>query len=223
MVYASRGSIVFLALIIAIAWIRRLINTRMTPGLRAGIIASIGIVAALVVLGVTVMLQNATAIGYVIQRFASIGNEPGSLGRLTLWTGGIQVFQHYPLGVGPGNAIAEVQRELGVSLTEDNLHNVFLQHLVDAGIQGFFAYLLFCIMVSFRIIRDRFRNPLLLFAGIYLIAGAIQFRGVDAIFWFVYGIEMGATTAPWRLHSNEEHLMQSVEQVSANIKYHRSS
>ena len=42
---------------------------------------------------------------YVAQRFTTIGEEPGSLGRMMLWRGGLRVFGEHPLGVGAGNAV----------------------------------------------------------------------------------------------------------------------
>lgn len=195
--YASRGSIVFLALIVGLAWLRHWNQMHMTRALRLGIIGGMGLLSVGVVVGVTSTLENATGVGYVIQRFSSIGHEPGSLGRITLWTGGVRVFQNHPFGVGQGNAIEELEHELDASVPEDNLHNVFLQHLVDTGMQGFLAYALFCIVTFARIFRDRFRNPLLLYAGVYLVAGAIQFRGVDAIFWFIYALDMGAVAGAY--------------------------
>ena len=45
-------------------------------------------------------------------RFESVGEDPGSTGRLTLWTGGVQVFTSHPLGVGLGKAVPQIERTI---------------------------------------------------------------------------------------------------------------
>lgn len=130
---------------------------------------------------------------YVAQRFATIGDEPGSLGRMTLWRGGLRVFAEYPLGVGVGNAVPMLRRVLGVDVPEDNLHNIYLQHAVETGLPGLLALLVFAAMVGRRLLASRFRDPLLIFVGGYFVAGVIQFTGVDAIVWLIYGLQWGVT------------------------------
>jgi O-antigen ligase len=130
---------------------------------------------------------------YVAQRFAAIGEEPGSVGRLTLWRGGLAVFSDYPLGVGVGNAVPVLERVLGIDVPEDNLHNIYLQHAVETGIPGLFALLVLCLTVARRVIAVRFRDHLLMFVAAYLVAGAIQFTGVDAMLWLAYGLQSGVS------------------------------
>jgi O-antigen ligase len=147
---------------------------------------SIGVLAAIVV--AARQYGNAT---YVAERFGTIGEEPGSLGRLTLWSGGLRVFEENPLGVGAGNAVPTLRRVLGVDVPEDNLHNIYLQHAVETGLPGLAALLLFVGMIARRVVRSRFDDQLLLFVAAYLVAGLIQFTGVDAIFWLAYGLQSG--------------------------------
>jgi O-antigen ligase len=130
---------------------------------------------------------------YVAQRFSAIGDEPGSLGRMTLWRGGLRVFAENPMGVGAGNAVPMLRRVLGVAVPEDNLHNIYLQHAVETGLPGLAALLVFAIVAALRVVRSRFRDQLLLFVAAYLVAGVIQFTGVDAILWLVYGLQSGAS------------------------------
>jgi O-antigen ligase len=130
---------------------------------------------------------------YVAQRFATIGDEPGSMGRLTLWRGGLAVFTEFPLGVGAGNAVPMLRRVLGVDVPEDNLHNMYLQHAVETGIPGLVALLVLGAAVARRVVRSRFRDPLLIFVAVYFAAGVIQFTGVDAAFWLIYGLQWGAS------------------------------
>jgi O-antigen ligase len=156
-------------------------------------------IAALVFVGTSIVvvaavMRAARQYGdatYVAQRFSSIGEDPGSLGRLVLWRGGIRVFEENPLGVGAGNAVPTLRRVLGVDVPEDNLHNMYLQHAVESGIPGLAALLLFAATIARRVVRSRYRDQLLLFVAAYLVAGVIQFSGVDVMFWLAYGLQSG--------------------------------
>jgi O-antigen ligase len=154
--------------------------------------------ACLAVGGMRMAIRTAGEYGdttYVAQRFSDIGEEPGSLGRMTLWRGGLLVFAENPMGVGAGNAVPMLRRVLGVAVPEDNLHNIYLQHAVETGLPGLAALLVFAVVVALRVVRSRFRDQLLLFVAGYLVAGVIQFTGVDAVLWLVYGLQSGASGA----------------------------
>lgn len=163
------------------AWRRR------TLALVLGVAAAGGVAAA------TMAAREYGDAMYVAQRFASIGEEPGSMGRLTLWRGGLRVFAEYPLGVGIGNAVPVLRRVLGVDVPEDNLHNVYLQHAVETGLPGLLVLLVFATTIVRRLAAVRFADHLLLFVAAYLVAGAIQFTGVDAMLWLAYGLQAGAS------------------------------
>jgi len=155
--------------------------------------------AALVFVGtiigvVVAVVRAARQVGdvtYVAQRFSAIGEDPGSVGRLVLWRGGLRVFEENPLGVGAGNAVPTIRRALGIDVPEDNLHNIYLQHAVESGIPGLAVLLLLVAMIARRVVRSRFRDQLLLFVAAYLVAGVIGFGGVDVIFWLAYGLQSG--------------------------------
>jgi O-antigen ligase len=143
---------------------------------------------------VTALVRTAKQYGeatYVAERFSNIGDEPGSLGRLVLWRGGLRVFEENPLGVGAGNAVPTLRRVLGVDVPEDNLHNIYLQHAVENGIPGLAALLLLAATILRRVARSRFSDQLLLFCAGYLVAGLIQFTGVDVMFWLANGLQSG--------------------------------
>jgi O-antigen ligase len=84
-----------------------------------------------------------------------------------------------------------LRRVLGIDVIEDNLHNIYLQHAVETGIPGLAALLLLAAMTAWRVVRSRYRDHLLLFVAAYLVAGLIEFTGVDAIFWLAYGLQSG--------------------------------
>jgi O-antigen ligase len=155
----------------------------------------VAVTVAVLALGAGAVVLRAVrdygATQYVAERFSTIGEEPGSLGRLTLWRGGLRVFAEHPLGVGAGNAVPVLKRVLGVDVPEDNLHNIYLQHAVEVGLPGLAALLALAVMVGRRVVRTRFQDQLLLFVAGYLVVGMIQFTGVDAVFWLVYGLQSG--------------------------------
>jgi O-antigen ligase len=155
---------------------------------------AVGAAAVVVTAGAMAAAREYGDTTYVAQRFATIGNEPGSLGRMTLWRGGLRVFADYPLGVGVGNAVPTLRRVLGVDVPEDNLHNIYLQHAVETGVPGLVALLVLAVSVARRVLATRFRDHLLLFVAGYFVAGAIQFTGVDVLLWLVYGLQSGVSS-----------------------------
>ena len=203
--YASRAGIVVVAVVacaaLAHAWGQwRALRANPTGSVvaarraRPRILTLLMIAAAVAALGAAVVtVRQYGDPTYVAQRFSAIGEEPGSMGRLTLWRGGLRVFAEYPLGVGVGNAVPMLRRILGVDVPEDNLHNIYLQHAVETGLPGLLALLVFAAMVGRRLVTSRFRDPLLIFVGGFLVLGVIQFSGVDAIVWLIYGLQWGVT------------------------------
>lgn len=199
--YASRAGLVVAAMAVcaalAYAWGGRRLEAAENEALAASgrlrtFLTALFAVLALGAAGAALRtVQDYGATQYVAERFSTIGEEPGSLGRLTLWRGGLRVFAEHPLGVGSGNSVPVLKRVLGVDVPEDNLHNVYLQHAVEAGLPGLAALLVFSVMVLRRVVAARFRDQLLLFVAGYLVVGAIQFTGVDVMFWLVYGLQSG--------------------------------
>jgi O-antigen ligase len=157
-------------------------------------------VAALSVAGVS-LARGVEGADYIARRFESVGEDPGSTGRLTLWTGGAQVFTSHPLGVGLGNAVPQIERTIGAAVTEDNLHNQYLQHAVETGVQGLVAYLLLVGFAVRRLVLSRLRDPMLLYVGIYFLLAMLQFRGAEALLWFVYGLQHGTVTTHEEPHA----------------------
>ena len=198
--YASRAGVLIAGLIVVAALLKAIAERQTETGKRSTrsrarrltwlVVTSLTVVAAVVA---TARVKQYGDTTYVAQRFATIGEEPGSMGRITLWRGGLAVFAEFPLGVGAGNAVPMLRRVLGVDVPEDNLHNMYLQHAVEAGIPGLAALLLLAGAVALRVVRSRFRDPLLIFVAAYFVAGVIQFTGVDAALWLVYGLQWGAS------------------------------
>ncbi len=198
--YASRAGFIVCVLALGAAALRsvaarrrrRVAGHRTEPswGRRLVLLAT---TAAALAGGGWLAVHAGESIGYVSSRFADLGDDPGSVGRLTLWQGGLEVFVRHPFGVGQGNAVPQIERLIGTALPEDNLHNQYLQHLVETGVQGFTVFVAFALLTWWRLARDGWRDPLLWYASLYLVLAAIQFRGADALFWFVYGLHTGTT------------------------------
>jgi O-antigen ligase len=196
--YASRAGVLIAALIVIAALVKAVVERRSLAHPRMHSRArrlTWMLVTVAATVGVIIGRARVNEYGdttYVARRFSTIGEEPGSMGRLTLWRGGLAVFTEFPLGVGAGNAVPTLRRVLGVDVPEDNLHNMYLQHAVEAGIPGLVALLALGVVVAVRVVKSRFRDPLLIFVAAYFVAGAIQFTGVDAALWLVYGLQWGS-------------------------------
>ena len=194
--YASRSAFIVVALVVAASVVRSFL---------LGGASAKKLLLPLVIAGISVggmaVARGVDGADYIAQRFESIGEDPGSMGRLTLWTGGVQVFQMHPFGVGLGNAVPQLERVIGASVTEDNLHNQYLQHLVETGVQGFVAYLLLVGFAVRRLFVSRLRDPLLLYVGVYFLLAMLQFRGAEALLWFVYGLQHGTATSLEEAHA----------------------
>jgi len=202
--YASRAGIVVCVLALVAGAMRAMAarRRRRLAGERVATswlqrVVLLGSIAGALAGGAWLAARGGDSLAYVSSRFADVGEDPGSVGRLRLWQGGLDVFVRHPLGVGQGNAVGQIERLIGTSLPEDNLHNQYLQHLVETGVQGFVVFLAFVLLTWRRLARDGWRDPLLWYASLYLVLAAIQFRGADALFWFVYGLHTG-TSLPAR-------------------------
>ena len=145
--------------------------------------------------------RGVTGADYIARRFQSIGEDPGSTSRLTLWTGGAEVFAAHPFGVGLGNSVPMIERELAANIKEDNLHNLYLQHLVDTGMQGLAVFVLLAALTWRRVLVTRFQDPMILYTGIYFVLALLQFRGAEALLWFVYGLQHGGATSREEAHA----------------------
>ena len=145
-----------------------------------------GIVSGLAVLaiGVAAFVPLATALGQVnvVARFAAIGNEPGSEGRLSIMDGALAAIQARPLvGYGLGNEM-QAAREFGAVATQDNVHNLVLGNTLALGVIGGVAYLIMGMMLYVRL-RGRSEARVYLIA--LLVASMVEFRGADVPFYFV--------------------------------------
>lgn len=124
----------------------------------------------------------------VIMRFLDIGNDNGSLGRLTIWSYVPQVISEYPFGVGIGNSMLAVEKVSGVTFGENNLHNLALQMFCELGWLGgiFFLGLLFYFVAKEK--KSIFTNPFVAMLILYFIISLVQLRGGESIFFCILGV-----------------------------------
>lgn len=192
--YASRVGLIVVAMVLVAAALRAVMASGGVRRLGRGWL--VGLALGALCASALAAARGVEGADYVAQRFQSIGDDPGSVGRLVLWEGGLRVFAAHPFGVGQGNAVPMIERELGASLPEDNLHNQYLQHLVETGVQGLLVYLAFAVLAWRRAVAGRCRDPLLVYVAIYFVVALVQFRGAEALLWFVYGLQSGTTAHP---------------------------
>jgi O-antigen ligase len=116
---------------------------------------------------------------------SGIVEAQGSRGRTRIWEHVIPMIMNNPLGYGAGNAIKAISAYAGITIYESNMHNIFMQYLVDEGIVGFFS--LFILVIGFikNEIKSRLRSPFAAALTIYLVLSLFQFRGCEALLFFI--------------------------------------
>jgi O-antigen ligase len=143
---------------------------------------------AIMVLGVGIVAIGALSAygGVILDRFLSIGSDSGSVGRENMWKYVPLAFSDSPvLGSGAGNAIKQIESVSGLQYVEDNVHNYFVQVLLDFGIIGFFVYLLLVAYVLKAAKDEGFRNSFTIYIVCWVIGSFVQFRGPDAMLAFM--------------------------------------
>ena len=127
---------------------------------------------------------------YVLERFTQIGSEAdkGSMGRFLLWENIFEAsFQNNLLGYGAGNGLYAIEKIGTVDFTEDNVHNYYLQVLLEFGALGLLIYLFIPAKVLLYQIRNRFFSEYGNFLLLYFLASLIQFRGAEPLMWLIAG------------------------------------
>lgn len=148
-----------------------------------------GMIFSLLSLGCISILQLAYLTSFdVFTRFdltdeINFFNE--EVGRLFIWSITLDTIISNPAGVGIGNGIAYLESFYGFPIRENNVHNIYLQWMLELGILG----LLFLIYTLKLIVKDFFlkstpENSLCLF---YLTIGLIQFTGFEPYIFFFIG------------------------------------
>lgn len=120
----------------------------------------------------------------IIDRFASIGNDNGTRGRMLIWGNIWESYLQSPLiGHGAGNAMSAVSEISGRLFQEDNVHNYYAQVLIDFGIVGFALFVGLIAKYS-SVARCHFTAPFVFAILLFFLAALIQFRGGESMLGF---------------------------------------
>ena len=122
---------------------------------------------------------------YVISRFLRIGNEPGSIGRIKMWMYALSLIIKRPIaGYGIGNSIRALIEYTGISFSDKNFHNIYIQMFIDLGIIGGIFYLAIALYFLLYDFRNNFENPIYFMIALYFVGSVFQFRGADVIMYY---------------------------------------
>ena len=186
LLYASRvGMIATFVVILIFAYGRLPEDTKRRLFNRRVIFTILGITA------LVMLLVAGIGGGFFLQvfsRFADIGHDPGSLGRLAMWYYVPQTIMEYPFGVGLGNVMPALESVSHLIYEDGNLHNIYMQMFIETGIIGGTLYLFVVVTWCIRNIKRAFVSPIVGMLCIYFVLALFQFRGGDTIFFCLLGI-----------------------------------
>lgn len=148
---------------------------------------------ALLLLGLVLIAQAAGI--PIVERFTAVGEDKGSIGRENMWQYALPAFLDSPiLGHGAGNTIPHISEISGKLFAEDNIHNYFLQVLLDFGLIGFLALAAMVVSVILNFRRGNYTNPFAAYILCWVAGSLFQFRGADALLaFFIAGYILTAT------------------------------
>ncbi len=132
------------------------------------------------------------AVNNLMTRFFDFNTEiqffQNEQGRLTLYFYGTKAWLENIFGYGIGNAIPVISEMSNLTFRENNLHNIYLQNLLEGGIQSFILLFYIFLLLLQKQIRNNFSDPFGRIALAYFILGFVQYTGYDVIGWFFLGL-----------------------------------
>jgi O-antigen ligase len=126
----------------------------------------------------------------VLDRFnlqAETQLEHKNVGRLALWTSAGTALAQNLLGYGVGNGVPVMEQISGLTFVENNVHNIYLQFLLEGGVQSLLLFLFLAGHILFSSTQGQQRN-IKAFLLCYLALAFIEFNGYEAYFWFFVGM-----------------------------------
>ncbi|WP_299757619.1 O-antigen ligase family protein [uncultured Pontibacter sp.] len=198
--YASRVGVVIAFLVAGF----KFISSATSYKERKSIIA-LSVLAAVAFI-ILVDLDNLAEKVYALKRFTDFGDssDKGMAGRFAMWQYyGTALWESKLMGYGAGNGMYAIESVSGNDYPEDNLHNLYMQILLEFGCLGLLLYLIIVYNISFKAFKARLVNPIAIVLLIYFIASLIQFRGTDALIWFFMGIFLQTDSNRVNFASNE--------------------
>lgn len=157
-------------------------------------------------------LQAQGLIGHgnvVTEGVATGGSESGIIlnssskilnGRAAMWKNVPQMVKDNPFGYGVGNAVRVMRAQYGFLGSEEVIHNVFFQWLIDEGILGGMAYLGLLIAFLYNQLKKfphLFPSPFDGYFATWFVLSLIQFHGGEALMIYVLGIALMAWDAKY--------------------------
>ena len=138
------------------------------------------ILFSILVIGFAILVLQGNTL---IERFLSIGTDPGSEGRLNMWQYAMLAFKDTPLfGCGAGNATRHINFLAPSSgILEDNVHMYPMQVLLDFGLVGVTVFASYIISFCLQCYKNKLSSPFEAWLLFYLIASFVQFRGADVL------------------------------------------
>ena len=113
--------------------------------------------------------------------------EENGVGRLALWHyAGVALHKNL-LGYGIGNGVPVMEKLSGIAFVENNVHNVYLQFLLEGGVQSLVAYLIMIGAILAKRATTRIQRNIKAYLLCYLVLSTIQFNGSEAYLWFFIG------------------------------------
>jgi O-antigen ligase len=160
----------------------------------SNLISKISLISILIISALLFFLfaSEIEAVNNLIVRIFDFNTEiqffQNEQGRLTLYFYGIKAWLENIFGYGVGNAIPVISEISNLTFRENNLHNMYLQNLLEGGIQSFILFFYIFLLILYKQIRNNFSNPFGRLALAYFILGFVQYTGYDVIGWFFLGL-----------------------------------
>ena len=175
--YLSRTGLI-LTVILGMYWVFFRLYERVSTFTLFFLLPLLLLTLAIVVLSVGYYLDVS-----VVKRLFIIGNEPGSQGRLDILLYVVPgLLDSQFLGYGPGNTMEKLIA-MGLETQNNNLHNYYLQVLMDFGFLGLIGYLLF---ILYFLLSPHIVLEFKLFLSLYMIGSLVQFRGAEPLVWGIF-------------------------------------
>ncbi|MEX1827226.1 O-antigen ligase family protein [Luteibacter sp. CQ10] len=147
----------------------------------------IGVAAVVLVVGL--VLSSVIDIP-VIDRFnlqAETQLEQKNVGRLALWNSAGTALEHNLMGYGVGNGVPVMEQISGLEFVENNVHDIYLQFLLEGGVQSLILFLALAAHILFSRTEGQ-QDNVKAFLLCYLMLAFIEFSGYEAYFWFFVGM-----------------------------------
>jgi len=124
----------------------------------------------------------------ITTRFSDFGDDPGSQGRYMLWSSVLELVKRNPFGYGVMNAVPMSELLTGYKQPVIHMHNIYIQCLVDLGIQGLGMYLLLVMSILWSFIKNKKGNLFNVILVGYFLTGMVRYRLYDSYIFVFWGM-----------------------------------